>query len=711
MEAIEDDGKSSLLTFIKTHHAVILDQWERFAGSIPAARKLDSIALRDHALGMLNAIESDLEVAQTPLEQSEKSKGHAPQARQDSPAMLHGADRVLAGFTVTDTISEFRALRASVLALWNPNGELAAALASSELTRFHEAIDQALTESIRRFALDKEEYTRRFDTLLSSSPDFHYIVSANGDILYANVALCRQVGVPQEKFIGARVQDLFPAQAQRILSELVKVVATREPLRAEAQLPGPDGTLVSYRYVLLPVVNSLGRIDAISGTARNISELKASEEVVHRNAYYDGLTQLPNRALFHDRLAQDLKHAARTAHPLALLYIDLDGFKEVNDRSGHAAGDELLKESARRLSACVRSSDTVARIGGDEFTVVLSEINDVLHIEILAQSILDELSKPFAIGESVYFISGSMGITVYPQDGHSADELLGNADQAMYVAKQAGRNRFSFFTAQMRDSAWARLKIIDELRAALSLHQLEVYYQPIVDLASGAIVKAEALLRWQHPQDGLVLPDAFIGLAEQTGLIGEIGSWVFADALEHARLWTALLGRPFQVSVNKSPVEFMNVARMKNWDSDLALLQPGSNQIAVEITEGLLLNDSRAIRDRLALLRSAGVQFTIDDFGIGYSSLSYLKKFKVDFLKIDQSFVKDMLHGADSGVFAETIIVMAHKLGLKVIAEGVETPEQRDLLKAMGCDYAQGFLFSAATPAARFTDMLTAGAP
>ncbi|MGZ8358872.1 MAG: putative bifunctional diguanylate cyclase/phosphodiesterase, partial [Telluria sp.] len=291
-------------------------------------------------------------------------------------------------------------------------------------------------------------------------------------------------------------------------------------------------------------------------------------------------------------------------------------------------------------------------------------------------------------------------------DGQTPDQLLRNADQAMYVAKESGRNRFSFFTNEMRESAWARLKIIDELRQAMVLNQLEVYYQPIIDLASGAIVKAEALVRWHHPNGKLMLPDAFVELAEQTGLIGEIDSWVLGEAVGYARHCNARFGRPFQISVNKSPVEFASAGAMRSWDSDVDLLGLARGQIAVEITEGVLLKDSHAIRERLATLKQAGVQFTIDDFGIGYSSMAYLKKFQVDFLKIDQSFVKDVRQSADNGVFAETIIVMAHKLGLKVIAEGVETGEQRDWLKAKECDYAQGFLFSGAVPAIRFTEML-----
>ena len=700
---------SSLLTFIERNHEGILEQWEQFARSIPSARRLDPLVLRDHAVGILRTITSDLKVAQTSFEQSEKSKGRAPQSGQDTQAELHAVDRVAVGFTVNDTVSEFRALRASVLQLWAEANLGASPVAGNEIIRFNEAIDQALAESIKRFALQKDDYTRRFDTLLSSSPDLYFISRADGLLIYGNEALSDQLGTSQEQIVGMNLEALWPGLATRMMSDLRKVVEQRESLRAEVQLAGPDSAGITYRYVLLPVFNSAGEVESIAGTARNISELTVSEEKVHRNAYYDSLTQLPNRVLLYDRLEQDLKHAERTGNPLALLFIDLDGFKEVNDRSEHATGDRLLQESAHRISACVRRGDTVARIGGDEFTVILTEIHDLLHIEILAQSVLKELAKPFEIAGLHYFISASIGITLHPQDGQTPDELLRNADQAMYVAKEAGGNRFSFFTVEMRDSAWARLKIIDELRQALALHQLEVYYQPIIDLASGAIVKAEALVRWHHPDGKLMLPGAFVELAEQAGLIGEIDSWVLGEAVEFARQCSALLGRPFQISVNKSPVEFMRAGMMGSWDSDVDKLGLARGQIAVEITEGVLLNDSNAVRARLARLKQAGVQFTIDDFGIGYSSMSYLKKFQVDFLKIDQSFVRDVMHSADNGVFAETIIVMAHKLGLKVIAEGVETVGQRDWLKAMACDYAQGFVFSGAVPSTRFTEMLETG--
>lgn len=709
MDVMNEPGNATLSEFIELNLERILQRWEQFARSIPLARTLDTVALRDHAIGILREIASDLTAAQTSFQQAEKSKGHALQSKNDTQAELHGAGRVDIGFTVNDAISEFRALRASILHLWGEAKAEQSAIAVEELIRFNEAVDQALADSMKRFALQKDDYTRRFDKLLSSSPDLHFIIGADGRFIYVNEALSEQLVLPQDHIVGRHLRDFFPTLASRIITDFQKVIDTCQSLSAEVHVPAVDGTNVTYRYALLPVLNCEGQVDSVTGTARNISELMLSEEKVHRNAYYDSLTQLPNRALLHDRLEQNLKHAERTQNPLALLFIDLDGFKGVNDRSGHAVGDQLLKESARRISTCVRRDDTVARIGGDEFTVLLTEIHDIFHIEIVAQAILDELAKPFTIGEISYLISGSIGITMCPQDAHTPDELLRNADQAMYVAKQAGRNRFSFFTAEMRDSAWARLKIIDELRLAVGSNQLEVYYQPIVHLASGAIAKAEALVRWHHPQGRMILPNTFIGLAEQTGLIGEIDSWVLGEAVEYAHKCSALLGRPFQISVNKSPVEFMSVGMVKGLHRDISTLGLARNQIAVEITEGVLLNDSEAIRERLAMLKKAGVQFTIDDFGIGYSSMSYLKKFQVDFLKIDQSFVKDIIQSADNRVFAETIIVMAHKLGLQVIAEGVETIEQRDWLNAMQCDYAQGFLFAEAAPIQHFTEMLEAG--
>ncbi len=697
-----------LPAFIRTNLERILLEWEQFASGILSARHMERAALRDHASGMLLAIADDLEQAQSPVEQERKARGMAPREGLESAAERHGAARVASGFSVDDAISEFRALRASVLRLWAHASNGGETISADETVRFNEAIDQALTESLQRYALDKDEYTRRFDTLLSSSPDLQFIVDPAANFVYLNSSLAKCFDASVDAVIGRPVSAFCPAIASQLQHDLQRIFAHGESLRGEISCRADPDQLVTYRYVLIPVINDQGDVESVTGSARNISELKASEEKLLRNAYYDSLTDLPNRMLFRDRLEQEVRYAGRSGMTLALLYIDLDGFKEVNDRYGHAAGDLVLQESARRIAACVRASDTVARLGGDEFTVLLTDVKKNAHVDVLAEQILNSLARPIALHDKTASVSGSIGITLYPQDATLPDDLIRNADQAMFVSKKAGRNRSSFFTKAMRDSAWARLRVIDELRHAIAEHQLCVYYQPIIDMVSGTIVKAEALVRWHHPQTGLILPSEFISLAEETGLICEIDAWVLDQAVARVHEWSAMLGAPFQISVNKSPVEFMDRSMLKADDPDWLTLTAAGERVAVEITEGVMLNDSPCVRDKLLTLQHAGVQFAIDDFGIGYSSMAYLKKFKVNFLKIDQSFVKDVMSSLESRIFAETIVMMAHRLGLKVIAEGVETCEQRDWLKTAGCDYAQGFLFSEATNAERFAQLLLA---
>ncbi|MFB9242821.1 EAL domain-containing protein [Massilia antarctica] len=700
--------EARIARFIRAHLQEILQNWDAFARSIPAARYLPAATLRDHAAGMLGAIADRLDLPAALPGAAAESPPHDG-FESDTQAGQHGAGRVGAGFSANDTVAEFRALRASVMGLWAAS-EHGRDLGSEDMMRFNDAVDQALEESLQAFFTEKDELAHRFDTLLSATPDLHYITDVDGLVLYANKALAKLLGPPASPAVRQHLGDFAPAFAAQLRRDLRAVAETRATGRGELACTLADGTAHTYRYILLPVINQDGTIDAITGTARNISELKASEAQILRNAYYDSLTGLPNRILFRERLDHDVRRAARTEFALALLFIDLDGFKEVNDRFGHDAGDQLLLQVAQRLQACVRATDTVARIGGDEFTVILNEVSRIAFVEVLVCEILADLARPFSIAGKEVHVSGSIGITICPQDAHLPDDLLRNADQAMFVAKHAGRNRFSYFTPDIRDSASARLRAIDQLRQALARRELRVYYQPIVELASEAIVKAEALVRWHHPDGSLVLPQHFIGIAEETGLIGEIDAWVLAQAVPCAARLGELTGAPFQISVNKSPVGFTRRVIGHGWEEDLALFNSAGARIAVEITEGMLLDDSPGVRDKLARLQKAGVQFTIDDFGIGYSSMAYLNKFKVDFLKIDQSFVKDMHTTNPRGqIFAETIIMMAHKLGLKVIAEGVETASQRDWLRQAGCDYAQGFLFSPATTEERFAQLLQAG--
>lgn len=449
-----------------------------------------------------------------------------------------------------------------------------------------------------------------------------------------------------------------------------------------------------------------GFVTDITERKRTEWEFQRLHSALQHQATHDALTGLPNRRLFRDRLDQEIRHAERGSRHIALLFLDIDRFKEVNDVMGHDAGDMLLRQSASRIRHCVRPADTIARLGGDEFTIILTEVDDVEGVAQIAQRIVDALAQPFHIRQQEVRSSASIGITIYPNDAQSAEALVCNADQAMYLSKAAGRNQFSFFKQSMQVAAIERLQLISELRQAVPKRQLEVHFQPIVDMSTGAIVKAEALVRWHHPVRGMVPPAAFIGIAEETGLINEVGDWVFMEAAGHAKRWSTALGKPFQISINKSPVQFLQEKPELDWLAHLAKIDlPGVN-IAVEITEGVLLNLTDKVSSRLKDLCGSGIQLSMDDFGTGYSSMSYLKKLDIDYLKIDQSFVRDMLHNDTSKTIAKTIIMMGHQLGLKVIAEGVELAEQRDWLRAEGCDYAQGFFYSKPVPSAVFEQLL-----
>ena len=459
------------------------------------------------------------------------------------------------------------------------------------------------------------------------------------------------------------------------------------------------GALVEYDEQGLPL--------RMLGTHLDITEKKKAEALIWQQANIDALTGLPNRRMFNDRLEHDLQKSRRTGLPLAVLFIDLDHFKIVNDTLGHAIGDALLIEAARRLQACVRESDTVARLGGDEFTVSLPELHGTGHVETIAENIIETMSEPFTLGNEDIFLSASIGITLFPGDAENLDDLLRHADQAMYAAKDSGRNRFSYFTAKLQAAALARMRLSSELRLAIAEKQLQVYFQPIVDLHTGRIRKAEALIRWPHAERGFVSPMEFIPIAESSGIISHIGDWVFQETVRWVQSWREKYIASFQVSINQSPVEFQgDGGRYAKWIARLQQLGLPGQAISIEITEGLLLDASEKIVEKLLQFRDAGIQVSLDDFGTGYSSLSYLKKFDIDYLKIDQSFIRNLSTDKSDIALSEAIIVMAHKLGLKVIAEGVETAEQKEILRLAGCDYAQGYLFAKPIPPEEFEKLL-----
>ena len=470
----------------------------------------------------------------------------------------------------------------------------------------------------------------------------------------------------------------------------------------------------SWKWVLtrgmVVTRDSEGRPLRMIGTHTDISNRKKSEALIWQQANFDTLTGLPNRRMLRDRLEHDLRKADRESRQLAILFIDLDHFKEVNDTLGHDRGDQLLIEAARRIRSCVRNSDTVARMGGDEFTVVLTELSGAGQLERILADLLHAVATLFQLGNEQVFISASIGITMYPGDATGVEDLFKNADQALYVAKGAGRNRFSFFTPALQEAAQNRVRLANDLRSGLAEHQFRLVYQPIVELSSAAIHKAEALIRWQHPSRGLVSPADFIPIAESSGLIIEIGEWVFQQAVEQVGKWRQSLHPQFQISVNRSPVQFhASVHSQGAWVAYLESQGLPGGSLAVEITEGLLLDTSAGVTDQLLALRDAGIQVSLDDFGTGYSSLTYLQKFDIDYIKIDQSFVRNLSSTSTDLALCKAIIVMAHELGMKVIAEGVETSQQRDLLVAAGCDYGQGYLFARPMPASEFEALYAPG--
>ena len=442
------------------------------------------------------------------------------------------------------------------------------------------------------------------------------------------------------------------------------------------------------------------------GTHTDITARKESEAQVIRLAYFDQVTNLPNRLLFVDRFKQEIKIAQRNNQKIALIYLDLDHFKEVNDTLGHDMGDLLLKETAQRLATCLRAVDTLARLGGDEFTIIINTIELQCDVERIAKEILDALAKPFQIGNELIYITCSIGISFYPDDGNDVEALLKNADQAMYAAKEHGRNRYHFFTPVLQEVALNRKRLISDLRLAVADSQFKIFYQPIIELATNKIHKAEALIRWQHPSRGLVSPVEFIPIAEDTGLIVEIGDWVFTEAANQVAKWR-LIDSTFQISINKSPIQFRSGSEKHiDWIKHLTELNLPGNSMTVEITEGLLLDARDPVTNQLNLLREAGFQIAIDDFGTGYSSLSYLRKFNIDYIKIDRSFISTIQTSSSDWTLCEAIIVMGHKLGMKLVAEGIETKEQLDLLLSAGCDYGQGYLFSKPIPAEAFEKLL-----
>lgn len=447
------------------------------------------------------------------------------------------------------------------------------------------------------------------------------------------------------------------------------------------------GTFAIYHsYKAVPTSEEVVLIEQFAHIASIAIERELASDLIWNQANFDTLTGLPNRNLMLDHLDLAIKTADRENDKVAVVFLDLDNFKDINDTLGHDVGDELLIECAKRIKQNLRANDTVSRLGGDEFVVILNHVNSLSSIDNVVQKLLDVIAEPYLIGVERVHTSGSLGVTLYPDDASSTKDLLKNADQAMYKAKGSGKNSYKYYTLDMHEAAVKRLSLLNDLRYAVKNNELFIEYQPITAFNCAKTIKAEALLRWQHPEKGRIPPDEFIPLAEESGLIIEISDWVFDEVCKNVKYWQALYCHELQISINTSPSQYFHQeSNITDWLTKLFNENISARSILLELTENLLMEADEKVTKKLFQFRQAGVDIALDDFGTGYSSISYLKKFPTDYIKIDKSFVKTMTVVSNDKVLCEAIIVMAKKLGIKVVAEGVETQEQYDILKEMGC--------------------------
>nr|CRH04952.1 putative diguanylate cyclase (GGDEF) /phosphodiesterase (EAL), with bacterial extracellular solute-binding domain and PAS sensor domains [Candidatus Magnetococcus massalia] len=448
--------------------------------------------------------------------------------------------------------------------------------------------------------------------------------------------------------------------------------------------------------------NRRGKISHYMGIFTDISRQKSTEQTLEKLAFYDPLTSLPNRALFRDRLNHEMSLTSRTGGALSIFFIDLDRFKYVNDTFGHDVGDELLIEVSNRTVHCLRKSDTVCRLGGDEFTVILPDPGTAESVAQVARTIIESLQKPFQLKGHEVFIGASIGIAMFPTDGDNFEVLTKNADLAMYQAKEAGRGTSRFYTPEMNKKSELRLMLEADLRKALELKQFTLFYQPKIEVGSNSVAGMEALIRWIHPKKGMVSPVDFIPLAEETGLIIPLGAWILETACAQAKAWLDATGRELRVAVNLSAKQFQDPDLLENIQATLARTGLPVRLLELEITESVVMDDVESAIETIDAFKALGLYISIDDFGTGYSSLSYLKRFPLHSLKIDQSFVRDLTVDSDDAAIVESIISMAKAMGLAVIAEGVETDEQLGFLEQKKCGHIQGFFFSKPLPAEEF---------
>ena len=579
------------------------------------------------------------------------------------------------------------------------------------LQRLAPAAARALREADgQRGRRQAESALRLRELAIDAATNAIFIVDAQAPdqpIVHVNRAFETMTGYGVEESIGRNCRFLEgPDSDQPELERLRQAIATGSEASVLLRNYRKDGTLFWNQLQISPVRDEAGAVTHFVGIQSDVTELKNYQVELEYRANYDGLTGLANKNLLNDRLNQAIAWAHRTEGRIAILYIDLDRFKLVNDSLGHAKGDGLLKSVATRLKAHVRESDTVARLGGDEFVIVLNEVDDAAAAGGVARKVLTDLGSPITVDTHELFACASIGVCIYPGDGLDAEALIKSADIAMYRAKHSGGNQVCFYTQDLNANALERLNLEADLRRALAMNEFELYYQPRVGLGSGFATSVEALIRWRRGDRGLTLPESFIPLAEETGLIIPIGEWVLRAACTQMREWVEAGHHGMRVAVNLSPRQFRQADLVATIVGILAETGADANCLELEITETAAMHDPEVSRQVLETLSGLGIALAIDDFGTGYSSLAYLKRFPIKNLKIDQSFVHGIPGDDNDMNIVRSIIALGRSLGFTVIAEGVETEQQRAFLLAEGCDEMQGYLFSRPKPSNELEGLL-----
>jgi diguanylate cyclase (GGDEF)-like protein/PAS domain S-box-containing protein len=543
---------------------------------------------------------------------------------------------------------------------------------------------------------------RRYHSLFENAIEGIFRTTPDGQYLDANPALARIYGYESPDALMEGLSDIrrqLYVDPERREKFMLEIRIRGAVVGFESQVYRRDGSIIWISENARAVLDERGLVSHYEGTVEDVTERRTYQSRIEQQANYDALTGLANRTLLHERLHQSLRTASVSNSMLAVIFVDLDHFKYINDSLGHPAGDSLLQIMSTRLRACVREGDTVARLGGDEFVLLCHCPGGAEEVPALADRILRVVAEPWSHELGEFHVTSSLGVALYPQDGREPETLLKNADAAMYRAKDIGRNTLQFFTAELNDRLTERLDLERRLRKAMERGQLGVYYQPRVDLRSGAIVGAEALLRWQVPDETPVPPARFIPIAEETGLIVELGRFVLRAACVQNQRWQDDGRQPLVVSVNVSPRQFLHDNFVDMVGDVLRETGLPARYLELEITESMVMEDAPRLIRMLGELRQLGVQTSIDDFGTGYSSLSYLRRFPVNRLKIDRSFIIDVTTNPEDAAIVRTIITLGHNLGLKVVAEGVETQAQLEFLHHNDCDEVQGYWFSKPVPA------------